>query len=230
MYKNLVTVLLAAPLMLSIAVPAIAGQSSDACIQGYVWREAFKGDHACVTPAVRAQAAEDNRAAKTRYQPGGGAYGRDTCVQGYVWREAHPKDHVCVKPEVRAQAAEDNRAAKSRIQRAQAQPVAPPVSRGVATHSPAYRAAQEAVPSESGGSNVRCPVSQVRAEIITSLPSPWWQTPQEGGVIETKVANIGGKQTLVCRYQAYGGGVSVMREMPAGMRSCTPVTGGFRCQ
>jgi hypothetical protein len=39
---------------------------SDTCIQGYVWREAIPGDHVCVTPEVRAQAAEDNRLADSR--------------------------------------------------------------------------------------------------------------------------------------------------------------------
>lgn len=33
---------------------------SDACRQGYVWREAVPDDHVCVTPAIRQQAAEDN--------------------------------------------------------------------------------------------------------------------------------------------------------------------------
>jgi hypothetical protein len=38
----------------------------DTCIQGYVWREAIPGDHVCVTPEVRDQAAEDNRLADSR--------------------------------------------------------------------------------------------------------------------------------------------------------------------
>jgi hypothetical protein len=84
------------------------------CIQGYVWREAIPGDHVCVTPEVRDQAAEDNRLADSRRSPTGGDYGPDTCLQGYVWREAVPSDHVCVTPETRDQAAEDNRLADSR--------------------------------------------------------------------------------------------------------------------
>ena len=74
---------------------------SDACRQGYVWREAVPGDHVCVTPAIRQQAAEDNAQAGARRQPGGGAYGPNTCVDGYVWREARPDDVVCVTPETR---------------------------------------------------------------------------------------------------------------------------------
>ena len=85
------------------------------CLSGYVWREAFAGDHTCVPPATRTQAASDNGQAAARRQPGGGAYGPDTCRQGYVWREAGPNDHVCVTPEARAQAAADNRAAGTRV-------------------------------------------------------------------------------------------------------------------
>ncbi|MDP3420925.1 MAG: hypothetical protein Q8S10_08375 [Thiobacillus sp.] len=38
----------------------------DACIEGYVWREAFPDDRICVTPDVREQTARDNRLAHTR--------------------------------------------------------------------------------------------------------------------------------------------------------------------
>jgi len=89
----------------------------DTCSQGYVWREAFPGDHVCVTPNTRAQAASDNSQANARRQPGGGASGPDTCRQGYVWREARPDDHVCVTPKIRTQTASDNRQALSRLAR-----------------------------------------------------------------------------------------------------------------
>jgi hypothetical protein len=78
------------------------------------------------------------------------------------------------------------------------------------------------------GHFIRCPVEEVRTEITTPLPSPWWNTPQIGGVEETAVETIGGKQTLVCKYRAYGRTVPVMREMPQGV-ICTPATGGFNC-
>jgi hypothetical protein len=94
----------------------IAGHAqSDRCRQGYVWREAFPGDHVCVTPATRAQAAYDNSQASARIEPGGGAYGLNTCLQGYVWREARPSVLVCVRPETRDQAAYDNSQAKNRL-------------------------------------------------------------------------------------------------------------------
>ncbi len=38
----------------------------DTCQEGYVWREAFPGDHVCVLPATRKQAAEDDAAATSR--------------------------------------------------------------------------------------------------------------------------------------------------------------------
>jgi hypothetical protein len=38
----------------------------DTCLQGYVWREAVPGDHVCVTPETRAQAAQDNSLAASR--------------------------------------------------------------------------------------------------------------------------------------------------------------------
>src|SRR6266851_9033968 len=79
------------------------------CEPGYVWRESFPGDLVCVTPTERAQAASDNSQAGTRREPGGGPSGADTCRQGYLWREARPDDHVCVTPETRAQTASEKR-------------------------------------------------------------------------------------------------------------------------
>lgn len=99
-----------------VTTPALAQlpYGPDTCRQGYVWREAFPGDHVCVTPQIRAQAADDNRQASARRAPGGGPYGPDTCLQGFVWREARPDDHVCVTPEARTQAASDNQQAAAR--------------------------------------------------------------------------------------------------------------------
>src|SRR5262249_30623528 len=90
---------------------------SDLCVQGFVWREAVAGDHVCVTPATRDQAAADNLQAAARRSPTGGEFGVDTCLTGFVWREATPTDHVCVIPKTRDQTAADNKLAQSRIQR-----------------------------------------------------------------------------------------------------------------
>jgi hypothetical protein len=93
----------------------VAHAQSDKCRPGYVWREAFYGDHVCVTPETRTQAAYDNRQASARIEPGGGAYGPNTCRAGFVWRVARPSDLVCVTPATRDQAAYDNSQAKNRL-------------------------------------------------------------------------------------------------------------------
>jgi hypothetical protein len=68
----------------------------------------------------------------------------------------------------------------------------------------------------------------VKTEITTPLPSPWWNTPQVGKLERTDIETIGGKQTLVCKYWAYGGTVGVMHEVPEGV-ICEPTKGGFEC-
>ncbi len=87
----------------------------DTCQQGFVWREAYPGDHVCVTPATRSQAAADNAQADARRARGGGLYGPNTCRSGFVWREANVSDLVCVTPAVRAQTKADNAAAATRF-------------------------------------------------------------------------------------------------------------------
>jgi len=106
---------LAAVFVMTTARAELPYGLDDKCRQGYVWREAFPGDHVCVTPEVRAQAAYDNSQANARREPRSGAYGPDTCRKGYVWREARPDDRVCVTPETRTQTASDNREAANRI-------------------------------------------------------------------------------------------------------------------
>jgi hypothetical protein len=96
------------------AMTTAGASGPDSCRRGYVWRDAFPGDHVCVTPDTRAQAAADNAQAAARRDPNG-AYGPDSCLQGFVWREASPQDHVCVTPDARAQAADDNKAKCSRL-------------------------------------------------------------------------------------------------------------------
>lgn len=216
--------LFAAFALSALASSPVLARPFDACKQGYVWREAFPGDHVCVTPGTRAGAARDNRMAKSRIKRGGGAYGPDTCIKGFVWREANRADHVCVRPEIRRQTAEDNRFAKARIARHDARVSMRPGAARVAVASPPPpRRADRA-------RLIACPVKSVRAEITTRLPDPWWQTPQMGGVVDTKVMNVGGTQTLTCFYQAYGNSVAVMRKMPRNTRHCEPVRGGFRCR
>jgi hypothetical protein len=103
-----------------VAAPTAAANPlplADACIPGYVWRQAIPSDHVCVTPTVRRQTAEENKMAAQLRSPNGGPYGPDTCISGYgyVWRDAFPGDHVCVTGASRTQAANDNAAAASRL-------------------------------------------------------------------------------------------------------------------
>jgi hypothetical protein len=102
--------LLAAALIGAAPAWAVGDFGPETCKEGFVWREACSpDDHVCVSPATRAQAAQDNGLAQSRRQPGGGPFGPDTCKQGFVWREAcGPEDHVCVPAATRSQAAADN--------------------------------------------------------------------------------------------------------------------------
>jgi Protein of unknown function (DUF3421) len=93
-----------------LASSSLPAQADDRCKQGYVWREAFSGDHVCVTPQARQQAADDNSQAASRNDPQRPGF----CLQGYVWREANANDHVCMAPATRAQAQADNGAAANR--------------------------------------------------------------------------------------------------------------------
>ena len=101
---------IAAPRFQNVELPS----GNDTCVSGYVWRDAYDGDHVCVTPDTRTQARADNAAAASRREPNGGAYGPDTCRQGFVWRVARPEDLVCVTPERRDQTANDNSQASQR--------------------------------------------------------------------------------------------------------------------
>jgi hypothetical protein len=106
------------PITLVTTIPSPTGTIGDPgvpCLQGYVWRQAYAGDYVCVTPATRTEAAEDNAAAVSRVQAGGGAYGQYTCIQGYVWRQVVLNDYTCVTPAVRAAAAYDNSQAAGRV-------------------------------------------------------------------------------------------------------------------
>src|SRR5438876_4602899 len=111
----MLTVLGAGVVVASIIVTmAQLAWAQDACRQGFVWREAFPGDHVCVTPRTRDQAAQDNSQADARRQPGGGAYGPNTCRSPYVWREARSSDTVCVTVQTRSDTANDNPQAATR--------------------------------------------------------------------------------------------------------------------
>lgn len=100
-----------------------------ACIEGFVWREAWPGDRVCVTPESRYLAALENAQAASRRSPYGGAYGPDTCLQGYVWRDGSANDHVCVSGERRSVVAQENAAGPSRYRACRPKIVIPPPTR-----------------------------------------------------------------------------------------------------
>lgn len=86
----------------------------DTCKQGFVWREASRSDHVCVTPRSRDVAAQENRMAPSRRNPRGGPFGPNTCLQGFVWREAFAGDQVCVIPQRRSETQRENALGPSR--------------------------------------------------------------------------------------------------------------------
>ncbi len=91
------------------------------------------------------------------------------------------------------------------------------------------RNADQRAGAQGGATFIACPVERLRTEVVSDLPKPWWQTPQVGGLVETRVQRIGGDPTLVCAYRGYGGTVSVMRRPPRGM-TCRSRDGGFSCR
>lgn len=104
---------LGASVLGSLAAPTAADASTgpygpDTCQNGFAWRDAGTGDHVCVTPTSRGQAAYENGQANYRRNPSGGDYGAATCRDGYVWREAYSGDTVCVTHDRRAQVADEN--------------------------------------------------------------------------------------------------------------------------
>ena len=70
--------------------------------------------------------------------------------------------------------------------------------------------------AQASTTNIYCPKQKVRTEIVTPLPSGWWQTPQVGSLVNVKVKSLAGKATIFCKYWAYGKTVSVMKKVPPG--------------
>jgi hypothetical protein len=84
----------AAASVATVAAPAEAAlpYGPYTCKSGYVWRAAFAGDTACVTPNHRQDVANENAAAPWRTTNTGNPR---WCVSGFVWREASATDFVC---------------------------------------------------------------------------------------------------------------------------------------
>jgi hypothetical protein len=78
----------------------------------------------------------------------------------------------------------------------------------------------------AAATDIQCPASQMRKEIVSPLPSGWWQTPLIANLSGTEVMQIGGEPALVCKYGAAG---NVQRKAPVG-QVCQARPNGFRCQ
>lgn len=115
LFSPSVVLVMASTMLPSTSSLAACPYGPDQCKPGYVWREAFSGDHVCVTGAQRSNEATNNRLALQRRSHNGGAYGVDTCKLGYVWREANPTDHVCVTGQSRADVALQNSQADNTV-------------------------------------------------------------------------------------------------------------------
>jgi len=89
-------------------------------------------------------------------------------------------------------------------------------------------AASYATSASAAAQRIQCPLSSVRAEITTPMPSGWWNTPNIGNLTGTRIANIGGTPTLMCGYSVFGTLVYVMHQAPAGA-TCSNDPRGFTC-
>ena len=72
---------------------------------------------------------------------------------------------------------------------------------------------------------IQCPLPEAQRTITNSLPQGWWTTPIVDRLSNTRVANIGGKPALICKYGKSG---SIQRSAPKG-QTCRPLARGFEC-
>lgn len=81
----------------------------------------------------------------------------------------------------------------------------------------------------SSGQFISCPTQSVTARITSSLPGDWWETPQQGNLVNTQVIQMSGGQTLQCFYSpVFGTSVPIMKHAPAGL-NCVAQGNGFQC-
>ena len=75
---------------------------------------------------------------------------------------------------------------------------------------------------------INCPVSKVRVEMTTPLPTGWWRTPYIDNLKSTAIVTIGGKKTLQCKYGPHAA-FFTMHLVPQG-KKCTTTARGFICK
>jgi hypothetical protein len=112
--KALVVTFSLLTLIVSFLITNRAFAQTDACVEGYVWGEAFPDDHVCISRETHDLAADENRNAEENRRRDAG----DQCEPGFVWRMASPQDHVCVTQSERDQAQQDNNLASTRTRAA----------------------------------------------------------------------------------------------------------------
>lgn len=97
------------------------------------------------------------------------------------------------------------------------------------TPSPTLPPLVRPAPNADDAKFVQCPLVWARTEVVSTLPTGWWQTPYEGPLVGTRVEVVSDGKLLVCDYQAYTTSAPVMMKVPASM-NCTAVAGGFNCR
>ena len=85
------------------------------------------------------------------------------------------------------------------------------------------------VQSSFAEQHVMC-LKQIQVEVTSKLPDGFWQTPQVGNLVNKKMENIGGKQTLMCGYKVSNATVFIMHALPEGTKGCKPDMHGFVCK
>lgn len=74
---------------------------------------------------------------------------------------------------------------------------------------------------------IRCPVTEVMAEVTTPMPEGWWHAPQLGRITDSRVQQVGGKPVLACLYDVYGKPVAVIRRPPEDAPNCMARAKGY---
>lgn len=77
----------------------------------------------------------------------------------------------------------------------------------------------------SAQTRISCPLPDAHRTITSPLPGGWWTTPIVERLTDLAVEDIGGQQTLVCKYGSAG---QIQMRAPAG-EPCRVADGAFLC-
>ena len=87
--------------------------------------------------------------------------------------------------------------------------------------------AQQPPPPTAKKKFIQCPTSEVRREVTTRIPEPWWSTPIINGFYRAYVDDD--RRELRCEYGRSGQIISIRRKLPRGATKCMPKGKGFDC-